>query len=87
MFEQKGFEVLEIKANGGKWAAIFQMNINMVYSTFKKKRLWIKLLKGLFINLHFTALLNRIAIWVDKKYHDELLTLNYVIIARKIKNV
>lgn len=87
MFEQKGFEVLEIKANGGKWAAIFQMNINMVYSTFNKKGLFVKLLKGLFINLHFTALLNRIAIWVDKKHHDELLTLNYVIIARKIKNV
>jgi SAM-dependent methyltransferase len=86
MFEQKGFEALEIKANGGKWAAIFQMNINMVYSILRKKGLRSKLLQILFINLRFTALLNRIAIWMDKKYHDELLTLNYVIIARKIKN-
>ncbi|THU39465.1 class I SAM-dependent methyltransferase [Niastella caeni] len=87
MFEQKGFEVLEITANGGKWAAIFQMNINMVYSTFKTRKWPIRILKGIFINLHFTALLNRFALWADKRFHDELLTLNYVVIARKIKNV
>lgn len=87
MFEQKGFEVIEIKANGGKWAAIFQMNINMIYSTFKKRKWWIRIAKGIFINLRFTSLLNKIAVWVDKKFHDELLTLNYVIIARKVKNV
>lgn len=83
MFEKNGFEVIQIKANGGKWAAIFQMNINMVYSVFSEKGLFRKILKGFFINLGFTSLLNRLAIWADQKYHDELLTLNYVVVAKK----
>ncbi len=82
---RNNFEVLEIIPNGGKWAAIFQMNLNMVYSTFKNRTVFVKLLKGLFINLRFTAFINRIAIWVDKKYYDPLLTLNYVLVARKKK--
>ena len=83
MFEREGFQIIKIKPNGGKWAAIFQMNINMVYSTFKKKTLLRKILKLLFINLKFTMLLNSIAIFFDKKYSDELLTLNYIIVASK----
>ncbi|MFZ4770367.1 MAG: class I SAM-dependent methyltransferase [Ferruginibacter sp.] len=80
---RNNFEVVELMSNGGKWAAIFQMNINMIYSTFRKKNLFIKGLKFLFINLHFTSLLNRLAIRIDKKYFDPLLTLNYVLVARK----
>ncbi|MBS1917215.1 MAG: class I SAM-dependent methyltransferase [Bacteroidetes bacterium] len=83
IFEQAGFEVLLIQPNGGKWAAIFQMNLNMIYSSFKKKSLFRKILKGIFINLHFTAFINKLALWMDRKYYDELLTLNYVIVARK----
>ena len=81
--DRNNFEVLEIISNGGKWAAITQMNINMIYSTFKKKNLIVKGLKFLFINLHFTALINRLAIRIDKKYFDPLLTLNYVMVAKK----
>lgn len=83
MFERNGFEVVYIKANGGKWAAIFQLNINMIYSTFKKKNFFIKIVKVIFLHLKFTALINFIAIWLDKKWHHELLTLNYVAVARK----
>lgn len=83
--ERNNFEMLELIPNGGKWAAIFQMNINMIYSTFKKKNIFIKGLKFLFMNLHFTALLNRIAVKLDKRFFDPLLTLNYVLVARKIK--
>lgn len=38
MFENSGYEITYIKANGGKWAAMFQMFINTVYSTFKNKQ-------------------------------------------------
>jgi hypothetical protein len=69
--------------NGGKWAAIFQMNINIIYSTFKKKNIFIKGLKFIFMNLHFTAFLNRFAIKMDKHFFDPVLTLNYVLVARK----
>lgn len=80
---RNNFEVVEIIPNGGKWAAIFQMNINMIYSTFKKKNILVKLLKGAFIHLRFTALMSWIGIALDKKFYDPLLTLNYVLIARK----
>lgn len=81
--ERNNFEVIDIMPSGGKWAAITQMNINMIYSTFRKKHFFVKILKGLFINLRFTALFNRFAIWLDKKHYDTVFTLNYVLIARK----
>ena len=81
--ERNNFDVIEIMPNGGKWAAIIQMNINMIYSTFRKKSFSVKLLKGLFINLRLTALINRIAIRLDKKFYDPVLTLNYVLVAKK----
>ena len=80
---RNNFEILELIPNGGKWAAIFQMNINIIYSSLKGKNIFIKALKFFFINLHFTAFLNRVGIMVDKKYYDALLTLNYVLVARK----
>ncbi|RZL19769.1 MAG: class I SAM-dependent methyltransferase [Pedobacter sp.] len=81
--DRNNFEVVEILSNGGKWAAIFQMNLNMVYSTFKNKGLLVKCLKGLFINLRLTSVFNRLALKLDKRFYDPLLTLNYVLIARK----
>jgi 2-polyprenyl-3-methyl-5-hydroxy-6-metoxy-1,4-benzoquinol methylase len=83
MFEKAGFTNVEIKPNGGKWAAIFQLNLNIIYTIFKHKGIFRKLLKGLFMNLHFTALINSIACWMDKKYYDPILTLNYIVTARK----
>jgi SAM-dependent methyltransferase len=83
LFEQAGFEVKSIKENGGKWAAIFQLNLNVIYSIFQKKSIFVKLIKGLFINLHLTALVNYIALKLDKRFYSDLLTLNYVVVARK----
>lgn len=84
MFNKHGFEVLELKANGGKWAAIFQMNLNIIYSTFRKKGILRRIIKVCFLHLRFTTIFNKIGCWMDKKFYDELLTLNYVIIGRKI---
>jgi SAM-dependent methyltransferase len=83
LLEREGFEIVGLNANGGKWAAIFQLNLNMVYSTFRKKGIFRKFTKFLFHNLHLTGMINKLAIWLDRKYHDELLTLNYVVIAIK----
>ena len=80
---RNNFEVVEIMPNGGKWAAISQMNLNMIYSTFKNKSVFTKILKGLFINLGLTSLLNKLAIKFDNKFYDPLLTLNYVLVAKK----
>ncbi|HEX2683907.1 MAG TPA: hypothetical protein VHL77_08235, partial [Ferruginibacter sp.] len=83
LFEEAGFEIIKIKANGGKWAATFQMFINTVYSTFKFKTFRSKILKIIFMELRLTQLLNHIALKIDKKYFDEWWTLNYLVVARK----
>ncbi len=81
--DRNNFEVIDVIPSGGKWAAITQMNINMIYSTFTKKNIPVKLLKGLFLHLRFTALFNRVALWMDRKHFDPVFTLNYVLIAKK----
>ncbi|MEO8116144.1 MAG: class I SAM-dependent methyltransferase [Bacteroidota bacterium] len=82
-FKTAGFEIVELKANGGKWACIFQMFINTVHSTFPYKTFRAKILKIIFMELHLTWLLNKIAISLDKKYFDEWWTLNYIVVAKK----
>lgn len=83
IFTSAGFEIITIKANGGKWAASFQMFINTVHSTFKYKTVRAKILKILFVELRFTSLLNRLAVWIDKRHFDDSWTLNYLVVAKK----
>lgn len=83
LYEAAGFSDITIKANGGKWAAAFQMLLNTVYSSFKNKNWRTKLLKILFIELRFTWLINKIVIRADKKHRDEVWTLNYLVVAKK----
>jgi SAM-dependent methyltransferase len=45
LLHEAGFEIVYLKANGGKWAGAFQMFIRMVHSTFKNKSFKTKLLK------------------------------------------
>ncbi len=82
-FSNAGFQHIDIKANGGKWACCFQMFINTIYSTFPYKTFRAKILKIIFMELRFTWLLNKIAISLDKKYFDEWWTLNYIVVAKK----
>lgn len=83
MFEDAGFHVHYTKANGGKWAAHFQMMLNMIYSSFKYKTFRSKVVKFFFVNFGLTWLINRIAIWMDKRYFDDVWTLNYIVVAQK----
>ena len=41
------------------------------------------MLKLLFIELRLTWLLNKMAVWMDKKYFDDVWTLNYILVAEK----
>lgn len=81
--KRNNFEVIEITPNGGKWAAIAQMNLNILFSVLRKKNLILRGIKFLLIHLQITSLLNWIAISLDKLAFDPLLTLNYVMVARK----
>lgn len=84
LFEEAGLVVDHIKPNGGKWAAIYQLRTNMLYHSFSKnKGFFTKLKKILFMELRLTQLRNHFAIWLDKKFRDEVFTLNYIIVAHK----
>jgi ubiquinone/menaquinone biosynthesis C-methylase UbiE len=85
-FEQKGFEVIEVKSNGGKWAAIFQLFLNVLFSTRRFNTLRSRIIKLLFIHLRMIYLYNRFAVWLDKRFPDDILTLNYLTIVRKPVN-
>ena len=83
IFEKNGFEVVLIKPNGGKWAAIMQLWVNVLYSTRKYKTIRSRIIKLLFIRLKLIVPYNKFSIWLDKKYFDEGLTLNYMVIVKK----
>src|SRR5215213_1224735 len=84
LFEQTGFEIDYIKPNGGKWAAIYQLRNNMMYSSFRKRKTFLnKLKKLLYMELRLTQLRNHFAIWMDKQFYDEGFTLNYIVVAHK----
>jgi hypothetical protein len=83
LFEQTGFQIDYIKPNGGKWAAIYQLRNNMLYTSFKRKTFINKLKKILYMELRLTQLRNHFAIWMDKRYRDEIFTLNYIVVAHK----
>ena len=83
MLEKAGFEVLKIKPNGGKWAAVVQLQINIIYSGFASRRFSSRIMKFLFTKLGFTSLFNSVGLWLDRRSNDDLLTLNYVVAARK----
>jgi len=84
LFEQTGFEIDYIKPNGGKWAAIYQLRNNMMYSSFRKRKTFLnKLKKILYMELRLTQLRNRFAIWMDQQFYDEGFTLNYIVVAHK----
>ena len=84
LFEEAGLKIDCIKPNGGKWAAIYQLRNNMMYHSFHtKKSFGNKLKKFLFMELRLTQLRNYFAIWLDKKYRDEIFTLNYIVVAHK----
>jgi SAM-dependent methyltransferase len=84
LFEEAGLVIDYIKPNGGKWAAIYQLRTNMLYHSFsKRKGFFLKLKKMLFMELRLTQLRNLFAIWLDKKFRDEIFTLNYIVVAHK----
>jgi ubiquinone/menaquinone biosynthesis C-methylase UbiE len=83
LFEEQGFEIVRIKSNGGKWAAIFQLWLNVLFSTRKYKTARSRFIKWIFIRFGFIVPYNKFACWLDKKYFDDVLTLNYIVIAKK----
>jgi SAM-dependent methyltransferase len=83
LFEKNAFEIVTIKANGGKWAAISQLFLNVLMSTRKYVTLRSRFIKLIFIRCRLIVPYNKISIWIDKRYFDDVFTLNYIVIAKK----
>jgi SAM-dependent methyltransferase len=84
LFTKAGLQIDYIKPNGGKWAAIYQLRNNMLYHSFgTSKSFFTRIKKFLFMELRLTQLRNHFAIWLDKKTRNEILTLNYIVVAHK----
>lgn len=86
LFEKQGFEIEYIKPNGGKWAAVYQLRNNILFSSFAGKTLAARLKKFFYVQLKMIRLRNHFAIWLDKNFRDEVFTLNYIVVARKPLN-
>ncbi len=84
LFERNGFKVVYVKSNGGKWASIFQLWLNVLFSTRKYVTLRSRVIKFLLVNLKLVIVYNRFSVWLDKRFFDDVLTLNYIIIAQKL---
>ena len=86
LFEKHGLEIDYIRPNGGKWAAVYQLRNNMLFSSFAKKTFASRLKKFFYVKMKMISLRNLFAIWLDKKFRDEVFTLNYIVVAHKPLN-
>ena len=79
-----GFSEIEIIPNGGKWAALGQIRVNMIWSMFRKYPK-VALVFKLFVKYTgIRAVLNLFYLALDTIDRDDLLTLNYVCVGQKI---
>lgn len=71
ILEKSSFKVLEIMANGGKWAMLGQVILHTLPAKITR---W-----GLFRVMH-----NRLFSFLDKKFYNDFNTLNYVAVGKKL---
>lgn len=84
ILELAGFKIVEEKANGGKWAVCGQVLLHTLDGNLNRnKGLKWALMRRVYRILGGNTTINKFFIKMDKKYHDETNTLNYVFVARK----
>jgi SAM-dependent methyltransferase len=86
VLEKAGFEMVEIKSNGGTWSVTGQTIIHS-FRYSKSKNLFIRFSRLLFFKLRIYWLVNAFFFWLDKKDYNPVNTMNYVVIGRKPLNV
>jgi 2-polyprenyl-3-methyl-5-hydroxy-6-metoxy-1,4-benzoquinol methylase len=84
LLTQRKFEVIQIKANGGKWALQGQTMLCNFNSFFiRHTGMVAKFFRFLYFALHIKAMVNIVYRWFDKIDFDDNNTLNFVVVARK----
>lgn len=85
ILEKAGFEVCDIRPNGGAWATLGQViNHTFTFSNPNANKV-AKGIKFLFRKLRIYTLINRICRYLDVKDYNPINTINYVVIAKKKK--
>jgi SAM-dependent methyltransferase len=70
VLEKAGFKMVEIKANGGKWATLGQVILHTLPRRLTKY--------GFLRSMH-----NRFFTYLDEKFYNDFNTMNYVVVGKK----
>jgi SAM-dependent methyltransferase len=81
-----GFQVIEIRANGGKWALVGQILLNSIRSSCERRRGLRKVVWLMYSGLRVKWMVNGLFSWLDRVDMDETATLNFVVVGRKPQN-
>lgn len=85
ILNKAGFQVVEIKSNGGKWALCGQVIMQTLFPEIRKsKRIKWRLLRFVFNLAGGVKGINKFFLKMDDGAKNEVSTLNYVVVARKI---
>lgn len=83
ILEKAGFEIINIKENGGAWATLgLVMNHTLGFSNPNASKT-AKRIKRIYKKLNGQKLVNRLFSYLDKKDFNPINTMNYVIVATK----
>jgi SAM-dependent methyltransferase len=84
VLEKSGFEVCDIRPNGGAWATLgLMINHTFGFSNPSANKI-AKGIKYIFRKLRLHILVNRIFSYLDSKDFNPINTINYVVVAKKI---
>ena len=83
IFENSGFEIINIKENGGAWATLgLLMNHTFSFGNAKASK-FVKGIKYLYRKLRIQYVVNKFFAYLDKKDYNTINTINYVVVAKK----
>jgi len=86
ILEKAGFEIIDIKSNGGKWAVAGQALIHALYpGIYNIKGLKGKIMRTILRLTGGIKTINRVFLNLDNESMDYSNTMNYVIVAKKNK--
>lgn len=82
IFGKNGFKVLETMENGGAWATAGQSLVHS-FEFSSKRSVFFRGLRFLYFRMGGLWFTNTIFKWLDKKDHNPVNTINYVVVAEK----
>lgn len=83
ILEKGNFDIVEINANGGKWATAGQALIH-AFEDSKATSFFFKILFSIYYRLNLKKIINILFLKLDQEIYSEINTMNYVIVCKKI---